>query len=228
MGFPMPGAFLSRMADAFAAGLLPLFEAAAGVAMSLKGGQRRNGHGFENSRIRHGRTQGFQRAVKSGARLLLVALRIGDLPGEVAEFANGLDGHHELGNIRQRAERLDIGIDLGEFLLRFGRRRFRVLNRAGLPAPPIEQAAKGCHFGLGGNPRNHLIDATAPFKFGREAKESGLGCRKFGAALGKIGFAGPDLNAHVTKLRDVFGTREQAVIEDERRPFSLKRPDLLA
>ncbi|HLZ06636.1 MAG TPA: hypothetical protein VKR55_31390 [Bradyrhizobium sp.] len=95
-------------------------------------------------------------------------------------------------------------------------------------ATPIEQAAQGGHFGFSGNPRDQLLDIAAPFKFSGEPKKRGLGCRKFGAALGKISFAGPDLDAAITKLRDVFGAREQAIIEVERCPFNLKGRDLLA
>jgi hypothetical protein len=72
------------------------------------------------------------------------------LAGEVAKVADGLQGHRELGNIRNRTERFHIGIDLGELVLRFGYGLFRVLNRAGLRAPPIEQAAERRHFRLGG------------------------------------------------------------------------------
>jgi hypothetical protein len=96
MGFPVTGAFLLCMTDTFVAGLLPLFEAAAGVAMGLNRSQRRNGRGFNDASICHGRAQGFQRTVNRGARLLLVALGIADLACEVAKFADGLDHHREL------------------------------------------------------------------------------------------------------------------------------------
>ena len=95
-------------------------------------------------------------------------------------------------------------------------------------AAPVEQAAKRGHFSLSGNPRDHLLDITAPFEFGGVSKERGFGCGQFGAALGKIGFTSPDLDAAMTKLRDVFGAREQAIIEVERGPFNLKGRDLLA
>ena len=214
MGFPVPGTLLLCMTDAFAAGLLPLFEAAAGVAMCLNRGQRRNGHGFQDSRIRHGRAQGFQRAVNRNARLLLVAVGIGNLAQEVAKFADTLDDHREPGNIRKRAERFNIGIDFAKFLLGFGHGTFRVLHRTRLRAAAIEQAAKDSNLRFGGNACDHLIDITAPFEFGREPLESRLGRRQFGTPLGQIGFAGSDLDAAIAKLCDVFGAREQAVIED--------------
>ena len=44
MGFPMADALLLRIANPFAAGPLPLLQAAAGVAMGLNRGQRRNRH----------------------------------------------------------------------------------------------------------------------------------------------------------------------------------------
>ena len=46
--------------------------------------------------------------------------------------------------------------------------------------------------------------------------------------MGKIGVASPDLDAAITKLRNVFVRASKPSIEVERSPFELKGRDLLA
>ena len=164
MGFPVPGAFLLRIADAFAAGPLPLFQAAAGVAVGLNRSQRRSRHRFQDGSIGDCRPQGLQQACNCGPRFLLLALRIGDLAGDVAKFARGFDDRRELRDICHRPMRFDFRCDLAEFLLGLGHGAFRILYRAGLRTATIEQTAKDRNLGLGGNARDQLIDIPAPFK----------------------------------------------------------------
>ena len=169
MGLPVPDTLLLRIADAFAAGPLPLLQAPAGVSVDLHRSQRGNRRRFQDGSIGHCRPQSLQQACNSSPRLLLLALRIGDLARDVAKFAHGLDDRRELGDIRHRPMGFDFRGDLAEFLLSLGHGAFGILYRAGLRPAAVEQTAKDRNLGPGGDARDQLIDIAAPFKLAGEA-----------------------------------------------------------
>jgi hypothetical protein len=57
IGLAVAGAFLLRIANAFIADPLPLFQTSASVAMGLDRSQRGNRHVFQSGVIFHGRSQ---------------------------------------------------------------------------------------------------------------------------------------------------------------------------
>ena len=146
------------------------------------------------------RAQGLEPAVNRGARLLLLALGIRDLPGDVAKFARGLDDRRELRDICRRSKRFDLRCDLGQLLVGLGHGGSSHSRPRRLRAASIEQGPKDRDLGLGRNARNQLIDVAGPFKFGGKAIEGCFRGSQFRAALGQVRLPRANLDAAIMEL----------------------------
>jgi hypothetical protein len=66
------------------------------IAVGLNRRQRRDRHRFQNGRVVDSGPHGLQSAANRSAGLLLLAPGVGNLAGEVTNFARGLDHHRKL------------------------------------------------------------------------------------------------------------------------------------
>ena len=86
--------------------LKSLFQIAAGIAVRFDRCQRRDGHRRQSLAAGHCGAQGLEPAVDRRARLLLIALGIGDLAANIADLARSLDHRRELRDICSSARAL--------------------------------------------------------------------------------------------------------------------------
>ena len=86
--------------------------------------------------------QGLETAVDRCACVLLVALGIRDMPGDVPNSACGLGNCRELGNIGRRSEGFNLPCEFLQLVFALAHCGVRVLDRRDLPAASIQEVRR--------------------------------------------------------------------------------------